>query len=440
MVTLFHHSAPVWLNDPNSEYGDFGGWPSANATEYFVAFAEVVIDGLGAEVDYWTIFNEPHVYTILTHCAGVWPPGAHYAARPCVALRRVNRPTSAGTSAWRGDVSHAGKEFSMLNALVCFSPFGDYARALSNMADAHKEIYASLHRQFPNAKVGVAHHVGYVTPRAVTDIPGALYNHFMSTFWFVDLIHTHCDFIGLNYYGQEFIDGDGVKIVPGEEYSDAGRGVYPDGLYRLLTDYHRRYPGQQFMLTENGVADDLDVIRGSYLIEHLLAIKAAMDQGVKVTGYVFWTISDNWEWADGYCPKFGLVAVDRANGLARTKRPSFDLFAAIATSGKVTAAQRDAAWAKVQQAAAEGVQRPFCRDLDAGGMTGAFGIDNPMPRAVVTKDWRYGFYETPLLADAVGGGMQAAWNRTWVHAQPYWQWVQRVLKGYLAAHKAAAEL
>jgi hypothetical protein len=51
-------------------------------------------------------------------------------------------------------------------------------------------------------QVGVAHHVGYVTARAVTDIPGALYNHFMSTFWFVDLIHTHCDFIGLNYYGQ----------------------------------------------------------------------------------------------------------------------------------------------------------------------------------------------------------------------------------------------
>jgi beta-glucosidase/6-phospho-beta-glucosidase/beta-galactosidase len=81
---------------------------------------------------------------------------------------------------------------------------------------------------------------------------------------------------------QEFIDGDGVKIVPGEEYSDAGRGVYPDGLFRLLTAYHQRYPGSEFMLTENGVADDLDVIRGSYLIEHLLAIKAAMDQGVKV--------------------------------------------------------------------------------------------------------------------------------------------------------------
>lgn len=91
MLTLFHHSAPVWLNDPNSEYGDFGGWPSANATEYFVDFAEVVIDGLGAEVDYWTIFNEPHVYTILTHCAGVWPPGAHYA----VPLRpRLTLPTN----------------------------------------------------------------------------------------------------------------------------------------------------------------------------------------------------------------------------------------------------------------------------------------------------------------------------------------------------------
>ena len=123
MLTLFHHSAPKWLNDPHSEYGDFGGWPSANATEQFVNFAEVVIDGLGAEVDYWTIFNEPHVYTILTHCAGVWPPG---------------------------------KDFSMFNALHCFSLFGDYAKALSNMATAHKAVYDSLHQRFPNAKVRLA--------------------------------------------------------------------------------------------------------------------------------------------------------------------------------------------------------------------------------------------------------------------------------------------
>lgn len=50
--------------------------------------------------------------------------------------------------------------------------------------------------------VGVAHHVGYVRPRSLFDIPGALYNHMMTTFWFPDMIHKHCDFIGLNYYGQ----------------------------------------------------------------------------------------------------------------------------------------------------------------------------------------------------------------------------------------------
>ena len=74
--------------------------------------------------------------------------------------------------------------------------------------------------------------------------------------------------------------------------------------------------------------------RPSYLIEHLLAIKRAMDEGVPVDGYIQWTLSDNWEWADGYCPRFGLVSVNRSSpDLVRTKRPSFDLYRNIATTG-----------------------------------------------------------------------------------------------------------
>jgi len=347
MLTLFHHSAPTWV-------AAYGGWPETRAIEDFVTFGKLVVDKMGDDVDYWTIFNEPHVYTLLTHCAGVWPPG---------------------------------KEFNVFRALKCFSPFGEYTWSLKNMANAHSQLYTYIHSKQPKAEVGMAHHIGYVVGHNLLDIPGALYNHFMTTFYFVDLTYKHSDFIGLNYYGQEFISGPGPAILETEEYSDAGRAIYPDGLYHLLMKYDKRFPGSRFMLTENGVADDLDVVRGAYLVQHLLAIRAAMAQGVKVEGYVFWTISDNWEWADGYCPKFGLVAVDRENALQRTRRPSFDLFREIATSKVITHEQANSTWEKVLEGARSGLERPFCRDITTGGMTGAFGIDEPMPRKVVSKDW-----------------------------------------------------
>lgn len=161
------------------------------------------------------------------------------------------------------------------------------------------------------------------------------------------------------------ICGAGLKLVETDEYSESGRGVYPDGLYRVLLQFNERYKHLDipFIITENGVSDETDLIRRPYLLEHLLAVYAAMLmvsnsnlvthafmtartlesclwvfllpfiyphlQGVRVIGYLFWTISDNWEWADGYGPKFGLVAVDRANGFARIPRPSYHLFSKV---------------------------------------------------------------------------------------------------------------
>ena len=77
---------------------------------------------------------------------------------------------------------------------------------------------------------------------------------------------------------QEVVSGTGLKLVESDEYSESGRGVYPDGLYRMLLQYHERYKhlSLPFIITENGVSDETDLIRRPYLIEHLLAVYAAM--------------------------------------------------------------------------------------------------------------------------------------------------------------------
>jgi hypothetical protein len=140
-------------------------------------------------------------------------------------------------------------------------------------------------------------------------------------------------------------------------------------------------PALPFVITENGISDEDDIFRPSYLIEHLLAVRRALDAGIPVQGYIFWTISDNFEWTDGYGPKFGLVAVDRANGLVRRPRPSYYLFSDIAKEHRITQAQRDTAWTSLSAQA--GHPRKFYRAED-----GKTALDTPRWRPVAAIDWR----------------------------------------------------
>ncbi|CAK9187610.1 unnamed protein product [Ilex paraguariensis] len=289
MLTLFHHSLPPWA-------GEYGGWKLEKTVDYFVKFTRLVVDCVSDMVDYWVTFNEPHVFSLLTYCAGAWPGG------------------------------HP----DMLEAATSALPTGVFKQTMHWMAIAHSKAYEYIHEKsmISDSIVGVAHHVSFMRPYGLFDVAAVTLANSLTLFPYLDDISGKLDFIGINYYGQEVISGTGLKLVETDEYSESGRGVYPDGLYRMLLQFHDRYKhlNVPFIITENGVSDETDLIRQPYLLEHLLAIYAAMTMGVPVLGYLFWTISDNWEWADGYGPKFGLVAVDRSNNLARIPRPSYHLF------------------------------------------------------------------------------------------------------------------
>ena len=103
-------------------------------------------------------------------------------------------------------------------------------------------------------------------------------------FPFIDAVVSTVDFVGLNYYGKEIQSGIGVVIVPEDEYSEAGRNVFPDGAYLLLKEFSDRYkathPGLKWIMTENGISDRTDILRPSFIIEHLLALNKAMTEGV----------------------------------------------------------------------------------------------------------------------------------------------------------------
>jgi beta-glucosidase len=111
-----------------------------------------------------------------------------------------------------------------------------------------------------------------------------------------------------------------------------GWAVHPDGLREIL--HRAARTGLPLYVTENGIATEDDAERVDYLTSHVAAVARAIDEGVDVRGYLHWSAFDNFEWAEGYRPKFGLVAVDRAGDLTRTPKPSAHVFAGIADPGR----------------------------------------------------------------------------------------------------------
>uniref|UniRef100_A0A2P2JSN3 Uncharacterized protein n=1 Tax=Rhizophora mucronata TaxID=61149 RepID=A0A2P2JSN3_RHIMU len=239
MLTLFHHSLPPWASD-------YGGWKLEKTVDYFMDFTKLVVDSVSELVDYWVTFNEPHVFCMLTYCAGAWPGG------------------------------HP----DMLEVATSALPTGVFNQAMHWMAVAHSKAYNYIHEQSTSSgsNVGIAHHVSFVRPYSLFDIAAVSLANSLTHFPYVDSISNKLDFIGINYYGQEVVSGAGLKLVETDEYSESGRGVYPDGLYRMLLQFHERYKHLKvpFIITENGVSDETDLIRRPYLLEHLLAVYAAM--------------------------------------------------------------------------------------------------------------------------------------------------------------------
>lgn len=366
VLTLFHHSLPVWV-------GEAGGWTNEAVVREFGSFVRDVAAGLGESVDYWLTMNEPMAFALFTYIEGTWPqafPQSNYLEVVLKALQGDERSVKA---------------------------------AVDNLAGAHNLAYSHIHqvhtlRGWRAPQVGMAARAQILEGKDPWDGPAVMLSREFMDFTITDKIQDRLDFLGLNYYGKEIISGQTIAQPTDVGYSEAGRAIDTEGLYSVLQMFHERYvnkPGatwKRFMVTENGVADATDVLRPAFITEHLAAIAAAVSKGIDVFGYIHWTISDNWEWADGYCPKFGLYSVDRTSpSLTRTARPSATVYADISKSYAVSREQREAAWKVVT--AHRGQLRPFCRSED-----GKEGLDEPRYNRWFSDnaDWR--FHEERLAA------------------------------------------
>ena len=317
--TLFHWDLPSSLEEA-------GGWLNRDTAERFAEYAAVVAARLGDRVTKWITINEPAEHTLLGHALGTHAPGkqlmfdalpaAHHqllghglavralraAGVTDVGIANSHGPTWAASTE-QADVEAAGFYDLLLNRL--------FAEPI-------------LLGEYPEG-------IGELMPG--TDIESDL-----------KIISEPLDWYGVNYYAPtrvgapegEDIEFGGVSIpaelpftvkqIEGAPTTDFGWPVVPEGLTELLTTFRDRYGDRlpPIVITENGCSyeglDDQERI--AYLDGHVRALHEAAEAGVDIRGYFVWSLLDNFEWAEGYARRFGLVHVDFET-LERTPKASY---------------------------------------------------------------------------------------------------------------------
>ena len=276
-VTLWHWTLPLWLEEK-------GGWQSKDAPRYFTRFAKKIVESLGEDVKFWITINEPLPYSSRSYMTGTWPP------------QKKN--------------------------------FFAYSRVLHHLVVAHRHAYNVIKVVDPDSQVGIAKSLVHFDAHK-NRLMNKILKRFADWWWnyrFLNNIKGAQDFIGVNHYSHNTVNY-GFNKNADENISDMEWELYPESMYKVLLGV-KRYKKPVY-ITENGLADSGDIKREKYLKEILRQVHRAIESGVDVMGYLHWSLLDNFEWDNGFWPRFGLVEIDYKNKLKRRVRESAKEYAKI---------------------------------------------------------------------------------------------------------------
>ena len=312
MVTLHHFTNPRWLTED-------GGWENPETIALFARFARRTVEALGQYCDLWCTINEPNVYGYMGYVEGAFPPGR--------------------------------------------SDLGAAMRVIRHLLAGHAAAYREIHALQPSARVGLAHNMTVFDPanprspvdrRAAKMVDRAFNQAILTALtkgrWIRPLglgpawkLRHTLDWIGLNYYTRDLVTFDPTQRqvfyhrrlhADDAELLDGGYGeFYPRGMFRCLQRLARL--GLPIYVTENGTPDDDDDQRPRHLLAHLHQMWRAIQLCYPVMGYYHWTLVDNFEWADGWTLRFGLIALDPKTQ-TRTRRRSAELYGKITRDNAIT--------------------------------------------------------------------------------------------------------
>lgn len=300
-VTLFHWDYPQVLHEA-------GGWQSKDGPHWFADFAEIAFSKLGDRCKFWMTLNEPWCYAWLGHGSGVHAPGIKDETTAFAVGHGLLLGHGYAVERFRSIIPDG--RIGLVTNHTISRPYSDSAADIA--ANERSNAFSAG---------------WFLDPVYKGDYPALLKERFKLpefTSEEAKLVSAKTDFMGFNYYFcspvREKIGAfnDAEPVEPEGERTATGWPVTTDELRYNLVETQRIYNPDVIYVTENGTSTEdatveaavQDDFRCRYLHGHIASCKKAVDEGVRLGGYFVWSLLDNFEWAEGYRPRFGIVHVD----------------------------------------------------------------------------------------------------------------------------------
>jgi len=257
-----------------------GGFKKRSNLKYFDRFTKKIAKELILDVNYVLVLNESLVYASMSYLSGEWPPN-------------LKRPTT------------------MLMVLL-------------NLTKAHKIAYKNFKIVKPEIKIGIAAHITNFKAVKNNSIGKTVIkiNDYCWNFWFLDRIKKQLDFIGINHYFTNYFKDGKLNNNPNHPVSDMGWYMEPSSINLAIDKIWNRYE-KPIVISENGLADQSDKNRKWWLEETFNSMDKSKKKGADIFGYLHWSLLDNFEWAYGWWPKFGLIEVNRKTMERKIRKSAF---------------------------------------------------------------------------------------------------------------------
>lgn len=317
-ITMYHWDLPQALQDK-------GGWTNRDILGWFGEYTDLLIGRYGDRVRNWIILNEPNVHAWFGHCLGFHAPGLKGREPYLKAVHHQNLVIGQAARQIRSlqENAYIGSSYQLVPIRTIDRGTTEEDRRRMDGIWNGNHIEPLFHGRYPA--------MFHADIESLCWRPGD-----------GDIIRAPLDFIGIQHYNPIYMarnDDFPFSCFFGPAPAELPRTGYdwpidPTGIYECLTGLSRHNHGMDIVITENGAAYLDEVVDGkcddpariAYLRDHLASVHRAIADGAPVKGYFVWSFMDNFEWADGYRFRFGMVHVDYKNSCIRTPKSSISFY------------------------------------------------------------------------------------------------------------------